>query len=291
MKAIITVGISASGKTSWAMAQDGFAVCSRDDYRWDFMRQQGLVPCWANWKWKWEDKITKLIDDDLEYAASKGANIIIADLNLHKGRREALKAKLEKMGWEVEIKVFHIAFDDALKRDTARRDGVGFWVLNDQWQKYHAEFGDKYENPTALPKCVIVDIDGTAALMNGKRGPFELDKVHLDDCNMLCHAMVSGLSQQGVEVIFLSGREGSETCRELTEQWLADNYGDVFDKLYMREHRDMRPDSVIKRELFDAHIRGKYHVVGVLDDRPRVARMWRDLGLNVVQFGNPYVDF
>lgn len=289
-KAYITVGISASGKTTWAYLQNA-SVISRDNYRWQIMEQKGLEPCWANWKWKWEGEVTKVAEAELRYQAERGNDIVIADTNLNKGKRDALQAKLEIMGWEVEVKVFHITFEEALRRDTAREHGVGFWVLSEQWERYQAEFGDKYENPDYLPKCVIVDIDGTAALMNGKRSPYEIDKVHLDDVNEVCRAMVSGLHAQGHTIIFLSGREGTETCAALTNDWLQDHYGDYIGGLFMRSAKDMRPDSIIKRELFDAHIRGKFHVVAVLDDRPRVARMWRDLGLNVVQFGNPYVDF
>ena len=297
MKAIITVGISASGKTTWALEESRKAwtsVLSRDAERWEIMREKDIEPSWSNWRWKWEDQVTARIEQQLSYSSRWERDIIIADTNLSKGKREALKARLESLGYEVEVKVFHISFDEALRRDAARKDGVGFWVLAKQWEQYNAEFGDRYANPEHLPTCVIVDIDGTAALMNGKRSPYDLDKVHLDDVNEVCRAMVNGLFDLGHKIIFLSGREGTEVCRDLTHKWLLNNYGAYHmcdQTLYMRAAKDMRSDSIIKRELFDEHIRDKYHVIAVLDDRPRVARMWRDLGLNVVQFGNPYVDF
>lgn len=46
---------------------------------------------------------------------------------------------------------------------------------------------------------------------------------------------------------------------------------------------DMRKDSIVKRELFDAHIRDVYDVHYVLDDRQQVVDMWRGLGLAVFQ--------
>lgn len=294
MKAIITVGISASGKTTWTRGQHGFFEVSRDNYRWHIMAEKGLTPSWANWKWKWEKQVTEMIDEDLIHAASRGVNIIIADLNLHPGRRAALKEKLEGLGWEVEIKVFHISFDEAVKRDAAREHGVGFWVLSKQWEQYVAEFGDgRVEDRPDLPPAAIIDIDGTVALMNGKRGPFEWHKVGEDDPFETSWAMVSGLAQHGYELIFLSGRDG--VCHDATMEWIlqhAQKYiPAVSFEFYMRPEGDSRPDTVIKRELFDAHVRDRYNVKVVLDDRPRVARMWRDLGLNVVQFGNPYIDF
>lgn len=301
--AIIMVGVSASGKTTWArnyrdnnLGAD-IRVISRDDVRWDIMNEKGLTPCWKNWNWKWEDRVTKIIDAKIAAACSptapKYVTIILADTNLNADRRAQLKNSLEEKGFNVQTQVMHVSFDEALKRDAARKDGVGPWVLAKQWRQYNDEFGDKYENDPSLPSCVIVDIDGTAALMNGKRSPYDLSKVDQDDVNTVCHALVHGLQAQGHHIIFLSGREGTDQCRSLTENWLVKGY-DAYNKcqtLYMRNAKDVRPDSIVKRELFDAHIAGKYHVVAVLDDRPRVARMWRDLGLNVVQFGDPYIDF
>lgn len=294
MKAVITVGISASGKTTWAHSwgQRFAQVISRDDIRWEMMLEKNLEPCWANWKWKWEGEVTKRAENLLNSAAHAKTDVIMADTNLNKGKRDALKRRLENLGFEVEVKVFHVHIDEALKRDAKRENGVGFWVLNDQWERYLAEFGEgRVTADPSLPSCIIVDIDGTAALMNGKRGPYDFDKVDLDDVNEVCLALVSGMHARGHKIIFLSGREGNSVCEELTKKWLMQHYAPYYEVLYMRADKDTRPDSIIKRELFDTHIRDKYHVVAVLDDRPRVARMWRDLGLNVVQFGNPYVDF
>jgi hypothetical protein len=51
----------------------------------------------------------------------------------------------------------------------------------------------------------------------------------------------------------------------------------------MREYGDQRKDSIVKAEIFDQEIRGRYHVVAVFDDRDQVVRMWRSLGLTVFQ--------
>lgn len=294
MKAIITIGVSASGKTSWARQQKGFYEVSRDNYRWYIMGEKGLTPCWANWKWKWENQVTEMIMSDLELAAEKKANIIICDLNLNKARRDQLDKTLTDMGWDVEYKVFHVSFDEAIRRDAARADGVGPWVIAKQWEQYIQEFGEgRVVEDTTLQDAIIVDIDGTVALMNGKRSPYDWAKVSGDDPFEPTWAMISGLYNHGHHVIFLSGRDG--VCYTDTLNWILEHSGKYmpsapFD-FHMRAPGDTRPDTVIKRELFDAHVRGRYNVKAVLDDRPRVARMWRDLGLNVVQFGNPYIDF
>lgn len=47
----------------------------------------------------------------------------------------------------------------------------------------------------------------------------------------------------------------------------------------MRPQGDMRRDSIVKRELYENHIKGKYNVVAIFDDRPQVIReCWQALG-------------
>jgi hypothetical protein len=46
----------------------------------------------------------------------------------------------------------------------------------------------------------------------------------------------------------------------------------------MRPEGDTRPDEVVKRELYKEHIKGKYNVIAVFDDRAKVCRMWNELG-------------
>jgi hypothetical protein len=52
----------------------------------------------------------------------------------------------------------------------------------------------------------------------------------------------------------------------------------------MRPEGDNRKDSIVKRELFDTHVRNKFYIDFVLDDRDQVVDMWRnDLGLTCLQ--------
>ena len=47
---------------------------------------------------------------------------------------------------------------------------------------------------------------------------------------------------------------------------------------------DMRSDTVVKAELFDAYVRGRYNVVAVFDDRDQVADgCWRAMGIRTYQ--------
>lgn len=54
--------------------------------------------------------------------------------------------------------------------------------------------------------------------------------------------------------------------------------------LLMRPTNDKRKDTVVKKEIWDNDIVGKYNVLCVIDDRPSVVRMWRyEIGLPVFQ--------
>ncbi len=57
----------------------------------------------------------------------------------------------------------------------------------------------------------------------------------------------------------------------------------VFQLFLMREAGNTENDAIIKRRMFDEHIRANYNVLGVFDDRDRVVEMWRSLGLTCFQ--------
>lgn len=74
-------------------------------------------------------------------------------------------------------------------------------------------------------------------------------------------------------IIILSGRE--ERWRPQTERWLK-RHGISYDALFLRRSGDRRKDTIVKREIYDAEIAGRYAVRVVFEDRDQVVRMWRD---------------
>ncbi len=137
------------------------------------------------------------------------------------------------------------------------------------------------EQDPSLPHCVICDIDGTVALMNG-RGPYDRNKYLTDLPNTPVVNLVKELISGGTEVIYVSGRD--ERGREDTLQWLRNNglWNTLYSRLFMRPAFDSREDSIIKEEIFNREFRGKYYVRFVLDDRRRVIDKWRELGLTAL---------
>jgi hypothetical protein len=131
-----------------------------------------------------------------------------------------------------------------------------------------------------------LQIDGTLAI-NNTRHPFDWDRVDEDALNPAVAMMVEKLGRDS-NIILLSGR--SAVCRDLTISWLK-KYKIEHKDLFMRPADDSRADDILKSEFYYLHVRDKYNVLGVIDDRPKVCRMWRNLGLNVFQVGNPDYEF
>lgn len=139
-----------------------------------------------------------------------------------------------------------------------------------------------------LPTCIIVDIDGTLAHMTD-RSPYDYTKVSTDVVDPIVAGIVRKYAQRDPNtdfpdnyIIIVSGRMGP-ICEAETRQWLQDNHI-PYDELYMRQV-DQIPDTDVKKEIYDKYIKPRYNVRFVLDDRDRVVKMWRELGLKVLQVG------
>ena len=130
-----------------------------------------------------------------------------------------------------------------------------------------------------LPLAIICDLDGTLALLNG-RSPYDASTCLDDALNVPVAHVVRTYAEAGVAVILISGREAR--YRKPTEAWLA-RHDIPYHALHLRRTRDFRKDAVIKTEIFDAHIRDRFAVIFVLDDRNQVVDMWRGMGLTCLQ--------
>lgn len=111
------------------------------------------------------------------------------------------------------------------------------------------------------------------------RSPYEWNRVGEDEVVQNVADTVNALDYAGYIIIVLSGRDGS--CYDITKEWLDQHI--YFDAFWMRAAGDMRPDNIIKAELFDQHIRDNFDVKFVIDDRDQVVDMWRSMGLQCFQ--------
>lgn len=285
LKVLILIGLPGSGKSTFAkehLAKNpNWTRVNRDDFRGMLQNQQICEP-------KIEAMINELQDFTIIQALKAKQNVIIDNTNLKTKYIEHF-CQLVQGQAEVDFLLINTSIKKCVERDKERANPVGevviqrmhkdLEILLDAHDFSHRPVKPKiYTNPTPdpqLPNCYVFDIDGTLAHMNGHRGPFDWSKVDRDDYDLSVVATLRKLSQTD-KIILLSGRD--EEAREKTLEWL-EFYAIPFDALYMRPKGDFRKDTIIKKELYNQHLKGKFNVIAVFDDRTSVVQMWRKLGL------------
>lgn len=236
-------------------------------------------------------------DNAVLSAIKRGLNVIIDATNLNPKTKEKWEKIAKDNKCNLEYKEFYISFKEALERDSKRERSVGEKVLKRFYTQYYS---DKYYAETAevdnriirqqdrtLPICVIVDCDGTLCIHNG-RNPYDLSKVSEDKPNTPLCDLIYCLYKAGVKIIFFSGREGTKQCAGDTIAWIKKHVYDIDFDIYMRKEKDYRPDEIIKEELYNKYIDGKYYCAAIFDDRNKVVAQWRQMGLlcNQVYYGD-----
>jgi len=283
----ITRGLPASGKTTWAKAQRGAVRVNRDDLRGMLHGGWSGLP-------SAEKQVTLAQRASVEALLRAGVDVICDDTNLRARYVRELAEIAARCGADVVIRDFtDVALEECIRRDALRPPPahVGADAIRAMHQRYLAgrslpvlDFSRPvavvYEPPVDAPDAVLVDIDGTVALMNG-RSPYDMSRVGDDTPNPAVIAAVRAMHAAGHRIVYCSGR--TDDCREATERWLDAHVGVPYDALHMRVTGDQRRDSIVKAEIFERDIRSRYRIVGVFDDRAQVVRMWRALGLTVFQ--------
>ena len=297
-KIIFLKGLPASGKSTWAKQfckeNINFERLNKDDLREEFKE---LNPS-GQWNKTFENQILEIQRKRGIDFINGGFSIIIDDTNFAEKHRTFWLEVAEKYGLQFEEKYFDTPVDVCVDRDKHREKSVGEGVIRDMYKRYVKHNISKTDTRyilkqnKSLPHCIIVDIDGTTSLMNG-RNPYDDTLIYTDKPNQYLIDIVKRFKQiynyehvdtDGLinnKIIFMSGR--MDKCRPQTEKWLRDN-NVPFDKLFMRKTDDFRQDAVVKKELYDQHIKNKYYVEAWFDDRTQVIRMVREeLGLLALQ--------
>lgn len=301
-KVMILTGLSGSGKSTFAqrfcLENANWLRVNRDDLRRSLL-PVSLGEYWKTWPDQEKDRIEKLVSELQETAILEGLrrgwHVLIDNTNLRQSYVTMFRKLLSQHFDEVEIsyKLIDTPLEECIRRDSARPDSVGEAGIRHQAEQLatlKANF--KFESETVrrnnipnrpangpdtestLPTCVLVDIDGTVA-QSGNRSPFEWHRVGIDTPKWPVIRLVQSLKSSGHAIIFFSGRDA--VCRSETMAWLERYFGWISGdyQLFMRTRNDNRKDFIIKHELFDQHIRGRYQVELVLDDRQQVVDLWR----------------
>jgi predicted kinase len=294
-KLTMTFGLPASGKSTWAKEQvresnGKIKRVNKDDMR--DMIDAGL------WSLPNESHILAIRDAVIINSLLAGFSVIVDDTNLEPKHEKRLRELAANGNAEFEIKDFsHVSLAECIKRDLKRDKSVGKGVITSMFNKYFSTAEqptiEQYNPDSELPWCIIVDIDGTLAHMNG-RSPYDwervgedaIDRAVLDILNTYSWTSPLLANRMQTDIIIISGRK--LLARTETKKWLK-KYDVPYKALYMRPEdavdengKDLK-DTVVKRALFDKYIRDKYQVLFVLDDRQVVVDQWRAMGLKCLQ--------
>jgi predicted kinase len=297
IKITLCKGIPASGKSTWAKKQVEANPKRTIRINKDDMRDMFNM---GHWNKNNEKFILKVRDQSIVDALESGyKHIIIDDTNLHPKHLERVKEIVSsiKTPIKVEEKLFEVELEEAIKRDLQREKTVGEKVIKMMWKQLYPN--DPINLPQAppivaydkdLPDCVICDLDGTLALFKfpdgtSTRSPFNASKCYdTDMLNMPVYNIITMYHNIDMPIILLSGR--SSKYRNETIKFL-EKYNVEYNGLFMRKEGDDRKDSIIKKELWEENIKGKYNVHLVLDDRDQMIELWRnELGFTTFQVAN-----
>ena len=291
MTVILTTGLPASGKTTWAKKCREFSpnvvLTSRDDIR----KMLGCFPIGTKDE---EELVSKIQDAAILKGVDAGKDVIVHDTNLNQKSPKRIKRLFDG---DVRFRVedfTDVSVEECIRRDALRQDSVGEkvlrnmarqlqkpWRLTDEWMN-DITLSELYVPRFSAPKAILVDLDGTLA-KHVSRSPYDYSRVFTDAVHEHIRTLVNGYYMSEYQVLGLSGRPDIDNVRLDTEEWLEYN-NILFHKLYMRP-ADMltENDADVKQFLFDTYIRNNYNVEVMLDDRDRVVRRMRKLGLNVLQ--------
>lgn len=280
-----TYGLPGSGKTTWAREQrrldPRLVLISKDELR---------AMLYGEWSKSNEKQVEAIRDSIIRDALERDRSVVVHDTNLAERHLRHLSQLATHFGADFRIQDFSdVPVEECIKRDSQRQNYVGEKVIRKMWRQFLAPKVEPYPVDPDLPRAILCDLDGTLAHM-GDRSPYDTTGKCIDDkLNEPVAHVVASMYRDLFEVILMSGRE--DCVRLQTEEWLA-KHMIPYHQLHMRAAGDRRKDSEVKRELFDVHVAGKYTVTLVIDDRPQVVRMWREMGLFVLDaYQTPEVDF
>lgn len=281
-KMIIMRGLPGSGKSTYAkkLANDKgqsprVRRVNRDDVRI-------MLGVYNDFTTQREDIVTAAIESAVKAALDYGDTVIIDDCNLNPAYMANWKHIAGLWGVAVEV----VDYTDVSLRECLKRNRERTGVARVENRVIHQMY-EKWLKPapplrnSSLPTCIIVDMDGTLAIM-GKRSPYDAKNCDtLDSINPSVSKLVHKYTAAGHALIVMSGREDKD--RPPTHRFLKLHGFHDYAKLLMRATGDHRPDFIVKRELYEEHIAGRYNVELCLDDRDQVVDLWRSMGLPCFQ--------
>lgn len=287
---VMLKGLPGSGKSTWAFEtlktypKNSWKRVNKDDLR--NMIDAGRYSKGA------EEFIKSIQDSMVRDLLKRGHNVIVDNTHLDPKWELHWRALAKEVEADFVLQDFtDVPLEECISNDFMRHISnghVGEKVIMDMYNRYLKEtpMNKWREHNPELSTAIVVDVDGTLADHTGIRGHHDYDRVGEDRVVAHIARLVQNISDL-YPILIVSGRP--DAVEKDTIDWLNRHFI-PFDDIYMRKTGDRRSDTIIKREIFDEHIDGKWNVEFVLDDRDRVVDMWRkDLNIPVLQVN--YGDF
>jgi predicted kinase len=273
----LTTGLPASGKSTWAKEEVKNAGGRISRVNLDDIRTMlGFGPLGTlEWTKELEQDALAVQDAAILAAVAQGKDVIVDNTHLNSRTPNRIK-KLFDGEITFKVKDFtNVWATECVRRDAERENSVGSEVI----YRMAKQLQKPWRLTEAYMNDIVVDIDGTLA-RHDHRSPYDYSKVLTDGVHEHIRDIVTKYYEDDYFVLVVSGRPDS--CEQDTYKWLYHNRI-PFDDVFMRKTGDQRNDADIKHEIFNRHIRNQYDVRIWLDDRDRVVRRMRKLGINVLQ--------
>jgi hypothetical protein len=250
----------------------------------------------GTWNPSTEKAIVKAEYDTVDLWISMGYNVVVDDTNLNPVHSQKYEEIAKKYPWvKVEYHdLTNVPIETCVAHDLERKARGERYVGKDVILNMAFSFGLAHQDKP----CVVFDMDGTLSDPSHRRGfvrkpdgattDWKPDWVKFfEGCGedlprMDVIAKLLDAHEAGYEIIICSARPID--YREQTEAWLQ--LQDIpYDRLIMRNHKDYRPDTIVKQEFLDKYL-DKSKIVKVFDDRPCVIEMWRSNGIPCEDVGD-----
>lgn len=283
-KLLMLKGLPASGKTTYAkeLESKGWSRVNKDDIRREYF---------PNYEFKNEKDVVYIEDSEIKAELTEGNSVVVDNTHFNPKHQTRLEAIAKEFGVDFEVLFIDTPVEECIKRNRKRPNSVPMEAILDMYRKNIAPLREKhYGYNDKLDEAIILDVDGTIAHITGDnpRNPYDASRAMEDSLDDVVSVLAAMCFHHGYRVIIFTGRDDEHL--QVTKDWLEEN-GVEYDEIHARKPEDKRPDYIVKREMFDEFVRDKYNVKFVIDDRPQVCRMWRSLGLKVLQVGDPHYEF
>lgn len=269
-----------------------------------------IIMVWLPWSWKssralekskeghiivWNDiereiwphanerEIKASVREKILKARADNKDVIIDNTHMNARTLRDTETFCKSIGYKVEIKDMkgddapHSYLATAISQNKSRDRVVPESVIHEMYLANYAPW--VYEREWNTNKIYLVDIDWTLANGSHREHFVKGDKKDWKSYfNLLWKdKLIQPVAQVVRElftnstIIIISWRPDSY-CQE-TLEWLDNNHIQ-YDHILMRHHRDKRPDTEVKKDLYNRCLsQHKDRIVGVFDDRPSVIKM------------------